>query len=78
MTFEELKVEAKKQGYKLIKDEPYIPFKPCVCGCNRRSEWHVADLFGSIKYECQNCGRTATGKNKKEAKQNWNEMMRNF
>lgn len=33
MTLEELKAEANKLGYSLIKNKPYIPIKPCpVCG----------------------------------------------
>lgn len=33
MTLEELKAEANKLGYCLIKKKPYIPIKPCpVCG----------------------------------------------
>ena len=33
MTLEELKAEANKLGYGLIKKKPYIPIKPCpVCG----------------------------------------------
>ena len=32
MTLEELRAEAKKHGYKLIKDTPYVRLAPCVCG----------------------------------------------
>lgn len=42
MTLEELKAEAKRQGYKLIKDEN-IHFEPCLCGGTRHGRW------GSVK-----------------------------
>lgn len=36
MTLEELKTEANKLGYSLIKKKPYIHIKPCpVCGKKR-------------------------------------------
>lgn len=35
MTFEELKTEAEKQGYKLVKRKQNEAFLPCICGANR-------------------------------------------
>lgn len=41
MTLEELKTEASKLGYSLIKKKPYIPIKPCpVCGKKGTSVWY--------------------------------------
>ena len=82
MTFEELKEEAKRQGYKLIKDTGYIKFKPCICGCDRRSLVSTINLTTGISgefYECTNCSmRGPIGKNEKEAKRLWNEMIENL
>src|SRR5699024_8543055 len=38
LTLEELKAEAKRQGYKLIKDEN-IKFERCLCGETRHEWW---------------------------------------
>lgn len=73
MTLDELKAEAKKMGYKLIKDSPYERFLPCTCGCNRRSLYVLPDGYG---YVCQKCGRKAKGRTEIEAKKNWNRMVR--
>lgn len=43
MTLEELKAEANKLGYSLIKKKPYIPIKPCpVCGKKSTHMWYDA------------------------------------
>ncbi len=49
MTLEELKAEAKRQGYKLIKDEN-IHFEPCLCGGTRR-EWWSGPEGNKVKIE---------------------------
>lgn len=78
MTFEELKVEAKNQGYKLIKDTTtYEKFLPCKCGHNRRKRCYgFYNSSSNIRYVCMKCGYYADGKTEKEAKHNWNEKMR--
>ncbi len=81
MTLEELKVEAKNQGYKLIKDTTtYEKFLPCKCGHNRRKRccgfYNSSPTYFYIRYECTKCGYYVDGKNEKEAKHNWNEKMR--
>lgn len=75
MTIEELKTEAEALGYKLVKKQEYIKFKPCVCGSHRRLEWyHCADH--GISYECNKCGfKAPMGLTKKQAKLNWNEAV---
>lgn len=41
MTFDELKLEAKKLGYRLEKIRESITLSPCpICGKKRTSEWH--------------------------------------
>ena len=80
MTLEELKVEAKNQGYKLIKDTPYEKFLPCKCGYNRRKRccgfYNSSPGYLYVRYECMRCGYYVDGKTEKEAKHNWNEKMR--
>ena len=77
MTYEELKAEAKRQGYKLIKDRPYVKFEPCTCGCNRRTtHYHYICGIRSVVYECNKCGKEAEGASEREAKLNWNRKMR--
>ena len=78
MTLEELKVEAKNQGYKLIKDTTYEKFLPCKkCGHNRRKKrYGFYKSSSSIIYVCMKCGYYVDGKNEKEAKHNWNEKMK--
>ena len=78
MTLEELKIEAKNQGYKLIKDTQYEKFLPCRrCGLNRR-ERHCGFVNGDsyVRYVCIKCGYYVEGKTENEAKHNWNEKMR--
>ena len=74
MTLDELKAEAKRQGYKLIKDNPVPKMLPCVCGANRRAEW--TNIRGKYCYECMKCGRTSSwGDTRREARENWNRMV---
>lgn len=47
MTLEELKAEAKRQGYKPIKDEN-IKFEPCLCGGTRREWWSGPEGHGGM------------------------------
>nr|DAI22733.1 MAG TPA: hypothetical protein [Caudoviricetes sp.] len=58
MTFEELKTEAKKQGYKLVKAKPSVKFLPCICGGKRREWWSRMNI--NFKEErsvvCLKCG----------------------
>lgn len=76
MTLEELKVEAKNQGYKLIKDTSYEKFLPCKCGNNRRKKRYSGQGYSYVRYVCTKCGYFVDGKTEKEAKHNWNEKMR--
>lgn len=78
MTFEELKEEAKRQGYKLIKIIPKETFLPCVCGCNKRTWW--INPWDETKYvECQKCGLktegVSTSCSDNEVIKQWNKMV---
>lgn len=78
MTFEELKAEAKRQGYNLTKIPERITFTPCICGHNRRGMWYSTKGLGR-KYKCNNCGfEGGWGKTNKEAKLAWNDAIKNY
>ena len=74
MTWEELKAEAKRQGYKLIKAKT-PRFERCLCGhndhqwCNGPEGWMVY---------CKHCGLNSpwAAKNKTSVIEAWNEMIR--
>ena len=78
MTLEELKSEANKLGYNLVKKREYIKFLPCTCGCNRREHW-VRSYIDSDEIKvllvCAKCGREVDGKNLDAAKRAWNESV---
>lgn len=79
MTIEELKEEAKKLGYTVVKIPKKEKLLPCTCGNNRREHWHRVSIQSGMSYEilkCSKCGREATGENEREARHNWNEMIR--
>lgn len=79
MTLEELKSEAKAQGYKLIKDNPMPKLLPCVCGGKRREMWHKYDMKTSehyVCYRCQKCGKESEfARNERKAREAWNKMV---
>ena len=73
MTLEELKAEAKKQGYRLTKIKKYQSLKRCNCG-NRPVLWN-SDCPKGFFYWCENCDTKspiATGAS--QAKKLWNQM----
>ena len=79
MTLEELKLEADKLGYSLVKKQKSIKLLPCICGSERRTMWITT--AGGIKevqriLVCDKCGMKAPpGNTIQEAKENWNKMM---
>ena len=78
MTLQELRVEADKLGYSVVKKRVWTKFAPCVCGHNQRTHLHkyIKDTGEFIDIiECKNCGRKVTGFNEKDAKLNWNKEM---
>ena len=73
MTYEELKAEAKRQGYNLIKAKPNIKMIPCICGRNSRSVWHSPEGY---YLECRGCGKqSGIGVSERQAREMWNEMI---
>lgn len=75
MTVEELKTEAKKLGYNIIKiPEPLESLLPCVCGHKKPTLWYGG--FSFEQYKCPVCGRAGEPGRKREARHNWNEMVK--
>ena len=73
MTFEELKAEAARQGYSLIKKQPYIALKKCP-KCGKKPGLWVRDI-DEIKYDCE-CVRIIEWKRTdRQARIAWNEAI---
>jgi len=71
MTIEELKAEANKLGYSLVKKPERVPHSKCVCG-RRPSVWSGRGTFYIC---CEKCGRQSERYiNEKNAWKNWNEV----
>ena len=74
MTFEELKQEAKKQGFNLVKQPVYIPLAKCSCGASR-SVRCLYSIYGD-RYKCIKCGLEGNpGKTNRQARENWNKAV---
>lgn len=75
MTFEELKEEAKRQGYNLVKKPTYIPLAKCS-NCKSKSYLRMfSDGFWHY-WKCVKCGLMAKGANtNKQARENWNKAV---
>ena len=77
MTVEELRREAKSLGYSIVPIVRAEKLLPCVCGCNRRNRWVTYRHGTALKvYRCEKCDREASGRTDREARHNWNEMVR--
>ena len=76
MTLEELKAEAKKLGYKVVKDNPRVKLLPCTCGRKQiGSAWWDGETYMWF-YQCPNCGKRAPShKMQNEARKLWNKMI---
>lgn len=76
MTFEELKAEARAQGFKLIPVKEKEKLLPCTCGSKRREHWSrwTGDRL-EITLCCSRCGKRASGTTEAEARHNWNDMI---
>lgn len=76
MTVEELKEEANKLGYNIVKKpERYIP---CKCGTNSR-HWIWKDGFQGLR--CSKCGFEVISHDNRRVNQNkmrelWNDVLR--
>lgn len=72
MDIEELKREADKLGYRLVKKPVSVRLLKCTCG-TRPDLWQWA---GGYYYECPNCDKKSEGRKYiKEAKLEWNRMI---
>ena len=79
MTFEELKKEAKAQGYNLIPIKKTEKLLPCTCGCNRREHWSGFDADKGEWEEglrCKKCGKEVWGASEAEVRKEWNKMIK--
>lgn len=76
MTLEELKAEANKLGYSLIKKKPYIPIKPCpVCGKKCTNLWYGTGGKGTMR-QCSFCDFEGDWTNKKiSVNEAWNNAV---
>lgn len=77
MTYEELRAEAKAQGYKLMPIKQVEKLLPCTCGSKRREHWQK--WIGNdweITLCCMRCGKSVSGIGDAGARSAWNEMIR--
>lgn len=81
MTLEELKVQDRKHGYRLVKIPEKITMLPCpICGKKQTSEWTACDQ-SSEKYfrRCDSCYFDGYfGKNTREAELAWNHAVETY
>lgn len=77
MTLEELKAEANKLGYCLIKKKPYIPIKPCpVCGKRGTSVWYGQ---AGTQRRCSFCDFDGDWTNEKiSVNEAWNDAVERY
>lgn len=76
MTLEELKIEADKLGYRLVKKPERVITLPCpVCGGKASGKWY--DLSNGCRFKkCNYCDfRGGYGKTLLEAEKKWNEAV---
>lgn len=72
MTIEELKAEAKRQGYSLIKKQPYIALKKCP-KCGKTPLIWFRNIDNKKQYMCD-CDRVIKWqKTERQARIAWNE-----
>lgn len=79
MTLEELKTEASKLGYSLIKKKPYIPIKPCpVCGKKCTNLWYGTGGKGTMR-QCSFCDFAGDWTNEKiPTTEAWNNAVERY
>lgn len=79
MTLKELKIEADKLGYQLIKKQPrkkqpYIPFPSCKCTNYRKGIERYQNGEGYY-WRCPICGLTSNpARLARDAQRNWYEL----
>lgn len=72
MTLEDLKMEAKLKGYKLMPLGTLERLRPCRCGCKKRRRIYGWD---DLMIVCMRCGLSASGRDEAEARKSWNAMV---
>lgn len=74
MTYEELKLEAEKQGYTLTKKITYEKMQKCICG---KYPYQEISIRPKGKYfRCANCGlKSEIGRWNYQAIANWNKAV---
>ena len=79
MTLEELKAEANKLGYGLIKKKSYIPIKPCpVCGKKSTRIWYGQRGKGTMR-QCSFCDFAGDWTNEKiHTTEAWNNAVERY
>ena len=76
MTFEQLKEEANKQGYNLVKKQKYVPLSKCPCGAKLSVKAY--DTIYGHAYKCIECGfESYPQKTHKGAREYWNKAVEN-
>ena len=76
MTLEELKIEANKQGYNLVKKQRYVPLAKCPCGAKLSIKAY--DTVYGHAYKCIKCGlQSYPQKTHKGAREHWNIAVKN-
>ena len=76
MTLEQLKAEAKKYGYKIVKDLPYIRMLPCVCGNKSIAYMSAWETPTPYYHRCRKCGfESQRARTKYEARIKWDECI---
>lgn len=80
MTFEELKAEANRQGYNLLKrPDPMPKLSQCTCGRKQIGLWNkwFDNKEDKFQYGCPKCGRQSGvwAKSVREARLVWNDMI---
>lgn len=80
MTEKELKTEAKKMGYRLVKNPKYEKFLPCICGSNRRHIIPVAesvyDPRRDVIVKCAKCGLSVNVEKRSDIHTKWNSFIK--
>lgn len=76
MTYEELKKEADKLGYKLIKKTEPVKRLPCTCGCKMVYNYYSARYCG---LKCRKRGRMSVSyivASQRQKTIDWNNMIK--
>ena len=66
--------ELRLRGYRVCRK----PHEAMRCTCGHYPVWVMrggADISEHYRYECQNCGRSTSGKTSEEALREWNKKI---